>query len=59
MTKSELDSILGIGERTRELLWSNYNSIDIMKSVDIEELAEVIGRKKAEILKGHFLRSTI
>ncbi len=58
MTRSELDLIKGIGEKTRETLWKRFGSITEIKSADIEVLAGVVGRKKAEILKDHFLRST-
>ncbi len=58
MTSSELDSIIGIGEKTRESLWKKFRSIKEIKSADIEVLTELIGNKKAMILKNYFLRST-
>ena len=58
MTGSELDSIRGIGEKTKSLLLKEFGSVRAVKVVDIEELARLVGRKKAEILKDHFLRST-
>ncbi len=58
MTVSELDNIRGIGEKTRALLLQKFSSVKEIKSADTEELAGVVGRKKAEILKVHFLRST-
>ena len=58
LTKSELDSIRGIGEKTRELLLGSFDSIETMKLADIEELAGVVGSKRAKILKDYFLRST-
>ncbi len=58
MTGSELDSIKGIGEKSKSLLLNHFKSVNAMKDADIERLAEVVGQKRAEILKNHFLRST-
>ncbi len=58
MTASELDEIKGIGDKTKTLLMGSFESIERIKSADIELLAEVVGKKKAEILKDYFLRST-
>jgi excinuclease ABC subunit C len=58
MTGSELDSITGIGEKTREILWKHFGSIEGIKSADIEELRELIGKRRATLLKDYFLRST-
>jgi excinuclease ABC subunit C len=58
MIRSELDSIKGIGEKSRTALMGSFNSLDQIKSADIEILAKIIGKKKAELLRDHFLRST-
>jgi excinuclease ABC subunit C len=58
MTGSELDSIAGIGEKTRELLWKRFSSIEGIKSADIEELRGLVGKHKATVIKDYFLRST-
>ena len=58
MTASELDSIPGIGEKSKIALMEAYDSLENIRSADIEKVAKIIGRKKAELLKDHFLRST-
>jgi len=58
MTRSELDSIRGIGEKSKTVLMGSFKSINQIKSADIEDIARIIGRKKATLLKDHFLRST-
>jgi len=58
MTGSELDSIKGIGEKSKSLLLNSFKSVESMKIADIESLAGVVGQKKAELIKNHFLRST-
>jgi excinuclease ABC subunit C len=58
MTRSELDSIRGIGEKSKTALMGSFKSINQIKSADIEDIARIIGRKKATLLKDHFLRST-
>ena len=57
MVKSELDSISGIGEKSKEALIQRFGSVDRIKVADYEEIAAVVGRRKAEILKDYFLRS--
>jgi len=58
MLSSELDSIRGIGEKTKTELLSNFRSVDEIKSADIEDLERIVGKSKAGLLKNHFLRST-
>ncbi|MFC2111861.1 excinuclease ABC subunit UvrC [Bacteroidota bacterium] len=58
MTGSELDSINGIGEKTKSLLLTRFGSLEGVKAADIEEIVAVVGKSKAEILKNYFLRST-
>lgn len=54
MLKSELTDIPGIGEKTRELLLSNIGSSAKIKSASFDQLAEIIGSKKAHIIINHF-----
>ena len=49
-TASELDKIKGIGEKTKLLLLQHFKSVKRIKESNIEEIAGVIGRAKAEIL---------
>ena len=49
-TASELDSIKGIGEKTKTLLLQHFKSVKRIKSASLEELVEVIGKSKAEII---------
>lgn len=56
MTTSVFDTIPGIGKKTIELLYNKYSSINAIKNVSDELLVELIGKKKAAILKS-FLES--
>ena len=47
---SRLDQIPGIGPKTRDLLLRKFKSIKRMGEATVEELAEVVGPKKAEVL---------
>lgn len=58
MVESKLDSISGIGSKSRELLIKQFGSVEGIKLANYEELASVVGKKKAGILKDHLLRST-
>ncbi|MDR1525516.1 MAG: excinuclease ABC subunit UvrC [Tannerella sp.] len=48
---SGLDGIKGIGEKTKIVLLKKYKSIKRLKDVPLNELAELIGKSKAKILK--------
>lgn len=50
-TKSELDSIKGIGEKTKVLLLRHYKSVKRIREADLEELQKLIGPAKARALK--------
>ena len=56
---SRLDEVPGIGPKTRDLLLRKFKSIKRMGEVTVEELAEVIGPKKAEILHNALTTSEI
>jgi len=51
---SELDDIKGIGPKAKEALLSKFKSVKKMKEASLEELTEVLGPHKAEILKTYF-----
>ncbi len=54
MTKSELDSIKGIGPRTKEILLKHFGSVDKIKKAPGEELEKIIGGSKASVLTNYF-----
>lgn len=51
---SELDDIKGIGPKAREALLSKFKSVKKMKEASLEQLSEVLGPNKAEILAKYF-----
>ncbi|MEP0860195.1 MAG: excinuclease ABC subunit C [Ignavibacterium sp.] len=55
---TELTEIKGIGTQTAKLLIEKFGSLEVVKSSSLEELASVIGTKKAELVKSHFNQST-
>ena len=54
MIKSELDNISGIGEKTKEILFKSFKTIDLVRKASFEELVSVVGKSKATILKNYF-----
>lgn len=50
---SELDSIKGIGEKTKNLLLKQFKSVKRIKEAPIEEIEKIIGSAKAEIIKNN------
>ena len=51
---SELDDIKGIGPKTKETLMKAFKTVKKMRESDVESLAEVVGRQKAELLREYF-----
>ena len=51
---SELDDIKGIGPKAKEALLNKFKSVKKIKETSLEELAEVLGPHKAEILVKYF-----
>lgn len=49
-TKSELDDIKGIGEKTKVLLLRQYKSVKRIREASFDELKELVGEAKATIL---------
>ena len=52
-TESELDKIKGIGEATKTTLLRRFKSLKRIKSATLEELTEVVGKSKAELIKNY------
>ena len=51
---SELDDIKGIGPKAKEALLSKFKSVKKIKEASLEQLTEVLGPHKAEILAKYF-----
>lgn len=49
--KSELDSIPGIGPKTKQVLLKAFKSVKRIREATLEELAKVVGEAKAKALK--------
>ena len=54
MIKSELDTIKGIGEQTRQRLLLHFNSMDGIRKAGFESLKKTVGASKATILVDYF-----
>jgi excinuclease ABC subunit C len=52
--ESELDKIKGIGKILKERLLQKYKSVKRIKEAPVHEIAELIGKSKAEILMNSF-----
>jgi len=50
ITKTELDEIKGIGEKTKELLINKIGSVEKIRSTPYNDLEKIIGPKKASLL---------
>ena len=53
-TKSVLNEIKGIGEMTRTTLLQQFKTVENIASKTMEELSEVIGKKRAAIIFSYF-----
>ncbi|MFT6685186.1 MAG: excinuclease ABC subunit C, partial [Bacteroidia bacterium] len=51
---SELDSISGIGKKTKELLLKEFGSVQKIKRASFEELALFVGQAKADKILAYF-----
>ncbi len=47
---SELDSIKGVGEKTRPALLSRFRSVKRLREADLDAIAEVVGPAKASVV---------
>ena len=51
---SELDSIKGIGTKTKQALLKHFKSVKRIKEAELEALNEVVGKQKASLIKTYF-----
>lgn len=51
---SELDSIKGIGEKTKTTLLKEFKSVKRIKEANFEQLSDIIGEAKARIISNYF-----
>lgn len=49
-TESELDKIKGIGEKSKLALLKEFKSVKRIREATVEQLAEIVGKSKAEII---------
>ena len=49
-TRSELDAIKGIGEKTKVVLLRHYKSVKRIREASFEDLKQVVGEAKARVL---------
>lgn len=49
-TTSELDNIKGIGEKSKQALLQHFKSVKRIKEASIEDLTNVVGKAKAQII---------
>ena len=54
MIDSELDKIVGIGEKAKSNLFADFKSIENIKIASIEELGKSVGKAKAKIVFNFF-----
>ena len=57
-TRSELDSIKGIGEKTKTALLRHFKSVKRIKEAPFEELKQLVGEAKARALQDGLLNKT-
>lgn len=50
-TRSELDTIKGVGEKTKTSLLKHFKSVKRIKEASFEDLKEVVGEAKAKVIK--------
>ncbi|MBG9376165.1 excinuclease ABC subunit C [Panacibacter sp. DH6] len=53
---NELEGIKGIGEQTATQLLQTFKSVKNISSQPLEELAKIIGLKKAQLVKNHLVK---
>ncbi len=52
--KNELEDIKGIGKATADLLLKQFRSVKNVKEQSLEKLTELVGAKKASLIRAHF-----
>lgn len=50
-TRSELDTIKGVGEKTKTALLREFKSVKRIREANLDDLAKVVGEAKAELIK--------
>lgn len=50
-TRSELDTIKGVGEKTKTALLREFKSVKRIRKANLEDLAKVVGEAKAKLIK--------
>lgn len=58
LTVSELDSIKGIGEKTKADLLKEFSSVEEIRKAEKKDLSRVVGPARADLIRNYFLRST-
>ncbi|MFZ2323911.1 MAG: excinuclease ABC subunit UvrC [Ignavibacteriaceae bacterium] len=53
--KTELTDIPGIGKETANRLLQSFGSLETIKNLPIEDIAKLIGKRKAELLNSYFV----
>lgn len=51
---SELDNINGIGPKSAEALLRHFKSVKRIREASLEDIAEVVGKARAEVIRHHF-----
>lgn len=51
---SELDTIKGIGEKSKQTLLKHFKSVKRIKEATLEEISKIVGNAKAKILYNHW-----
>lgn len=57
-TRSELDTIKGVGEKTKTALLREFKSVKRIREADLEDLAKVVGEAKARLVKESLNQAT-
>lgn len=57
MAVSELDLIKGVGEQTRTLLLTHFDSVEDLKKAGFQKISEVVGPSKARIITDYFQKT--
>lgn len=58
-TRSELDTIKGVGEKTKTALLREFKSVKRIREANLEDLAKVVGEAKSKLIKESLNQETI
>ena len=53
-TQSELDKIVGVGEKTKNLLLKHFKSVKRISLASEIEISEIVGKSRASVIYSHF-----